>query len=262
MGEQKKMGNPFEEENFIGSGGLWDGKVVTILRAKAIVDRLAYKDGSPVLGADGTQAVRNCVEIFGIADDQEFERRETYSVGALLPTADGNGFVKPDGSPFNGFHKNSEMAKFCRGLQQGGFPMGKLWDAASEKATFDGLVGAQVVMHGEAKHDKNGNIKKNAKGYEEQKFFPVEFKGFKTGVAATPVAAVTDTTALVYKANDAVMTALTELGGKATRAELVRKLSAMLVNDKVDGNKIVAMVARAEFHKDKPWTVDGTGYSL
>jgi hypothetical protein len=257
MSEQKKAVNPFDEDNFIGGGGLWDGKTVTILSAVAKLHPLS-SNGAPVLDNNGQPIIKNIVEFTGIADEDEAERREQYGAGSLLPTADGEGFVKADGTP-GAFHKNSDMAKVLRYVKASGFDVSKLWDEATEKPKLSGFVGARFVFKGEATKDLEGNIKKNKKGYEQQRYYPIEFKGFKNvpqnGSNTAPSSELTD------KAVGVVVSVLTENGGKATRAELVRKLAAKLAGDP-EGNKIVALVAKADFHKDRPWTVDGTGYTL
>ena len=261
MSDVKKDVNPFEEENFISGGGLWEGKVVTILSAKTKLDPMTRGDGSAVLNDQGKQVVKNVLEIVAIADDEEAERRETYSAGAsLLPTADGEGFLRADGTP-GAFHQNCEMAKFAKYIKAGGYDVALLWDKARGRATVLPLVGARFLMKGEAQHDKDGEIKKNKKGYTQQKFYPTEFKGFKANVGGGGGSSAPAPGELEAKAVQGVLEVLAESGGKATRAELVRKLAAKLAQD-VDGNKVIALVAKADFHKDRPWTVDGTGYTL
>ena len=121
MSEHKKIGNPFDEANFVGGGGLWDGKTVTILTARAVLDPMTYADGTPVIGErDGKPVIKHSLAITGIADEDEAERRESYSAGSLVPTADGDGFIKADGTP-SGFHKGSEMAHFSKCIKDAGF---------------------------------------------------------------------------------------------------------------------------------------------
>ena len=256
MSEQKVLGNPFEEENFVGGGGGWDGRIVTVTAAVAKLHTLQNavdKDGKPI--------IKNVLEITGITDDQDAEWHEQWGAGGLVPLADGSGFVNTDGSP-GSFHKNCEMAKVNKYLKAAGFDMGRLWDAEKQRQNVNGLVGARFLMKGEVVVDKEGKVKKNKKGYEVQRFYPVKFEGF---AANTPGGAggggSTPPEELTTKAVENVRAVLTENGGKATRAELIRKLAEKLAKDP-DGNKVVALVAKADFHKDKPWTVDGTGYTL
>ena len=265
--KQAFSGNPFDPSTFAKGGGLWDGKVVTIISAKSAIDRLSRGDGSAVLNEKtGEQAIRNVIEIVGIADDEEKERRETYSAGSLIPTADGEGFMKrlPDGSLVSApFHENSEAAKFANALAAGGYPTANLWDEKAKRTRLSILAGARISMKAEAKLDKDGNIKKNKKGYEQQKFYPVEYLGQKGGGNGN----VTTTQAqgngqdLKVKATETVVGLLAENGGTLTRSDLVRKLSTALNGD-ADCNKILALVVREEFHKGAPWTRQGTTLSL
>lgn len=258
---QKKVGNPFLEENILqGGGGLWDGKNVTILRAKTMIDRLTRGDGSVVLDEKtGEPAVRHCLEIMGVSEDSDAERRETYSAGSIFPTPDGEGFQLADGTPAM-FHKNCEMTKFAAYLRDSGFDVTKLWDEKTTSMKASALVGAQFLFVAEAKFDKDGKAKVNKKGYTENRFFPQKFLGFKAGVGGTAPAPVN--TELHDKAVGTVLQILSEAGKKVGRAELVRKVSAALAGDS-DSNKVIALVTRDDFHNgDVPWTRDSTGYTL
>lgn len=257
MSEEKFL-NPFEPENFVESGGgLWDGKTVTVISAKTEIERLTYKDGSPVINErTGEPAVRNVLTLIGIADEEEKERRESYSAGALVPTADGEGFVPPEGKPL-AFHKNSEISKFAADIKAGGFDVSSLVDGHGIKVSK--LNGARFVFKGEPRHDKNGKVKVNSKGYEELKFWPVKFVGYKAGFANSPAPA--NGSALRDKAVETVLEILTESKGKLSRAELVRKVSGKLAGDPTC-NKVLALVTRDDFHKDVPWTRDATGFAL
>jgi hypothetical protein len=247
--------NPFDAENLITGGGLWDGKVVTILSAKTCLDPMARRDGTPVLNEQtGQQAVRHVLQITGIADDEEKERVEKYSAGGLMPTADGEGFQKPDGTPGGKFHANSEMGKFTAGIQSGGFDTKLLFKDG--KTRVSGLIGARFLMKGEPLKNKEGKVKINDKGFEQMKFYPVEFKGFSgKAAAATPGADYAP------KAAETVLAILSESNGKVSRADLIRKISQKLAGDP-DVNKVLALISKDDFHKDQPWTRDGTGYSL
>jgi hypothetical protein len=261
MAEQKKHGNPFDEANFITGGGLWDGKIVTITAAKTMVDYLKYGDGSAVINdRTGEPAFNNCLEIRGIADEEEAERRETYSAGNLVPTQDGEGFLTADGQPGE-FREKSEMAHLAKLLRAGGFDISLLWDAGTERVHVSKLIGARFEMKGEAKLDKDGKPKINKKGYENQKFYPVRFLGYKNGGPPASTGQGGTNPALKDKAIEVVLAILGEAGGKVTRAELVRKISAKMAGD-TDANKILALVTKDDFHKDVPWTRDGTSFTL
>jgi len=249
--------NPFDDDNFAKGGGLWDDKNVTIIGSKFDVDRLAYGDGSPVLDAKtGAQAIRNVWVVIGIAEDDERERKETYSIGGLIPTVDGEGFTKPDGTP-GVLHKNSEAAKFAAGLKSGGFDMNLLF--VNGKSKVSALIGAQLHFVGHARLDKGGTPKKNKAGYEQFRFFPDLFLGFKDGVGA-PVSGPTDED--VENARGIVTEVLTgATDNTMTRAELVRAVSKKLAGD-ARGPAIVGLLLKPEFHVGAPWTLDGTTLKL
>jgi hypothetical protein len=262
MSEHKKIGNPFDEANFVSGGGLWDGKTVTILTAKAVIDRLTNADGSSVINErTGQPATKNVLAITGIADEDEAERRESYSAGGLVPTADGDGFIKPDGTP-SGFHKGCEMAHFSKCIKDAGFPIASLWDEEAQHMRVGRLVGARFVFKGQPTLDKDGKQKKNKKGYDVLKFYPVQFVGMKAGSGATTSAGESSAADLREKAVEVVLGILTAAeGGKVGRAELVRKVSAAMAGDQ-RCNKVLALVTRDDFHKDVPWTRDATSFSL
>lgn len=260
MPETKRIGNPFDPENLTHGGGLWDGKTVTILTAKAELDHIKYGDGKPVISErDGQPLIKNVIAITGIADEEEKERRETYSVGMLIPTADGESFVHPQTGEASHFNEKSDAGKLTRYLKDSGFDISLLWDDAAQKLKLSGLVGARFVMAGEAQKDKEGKVKINKKGYENQKFYPVQFMGFKPGVGnTTPQSNASE---LRDKAVEVVLDIIGEAGGKIGRADLVRKISGKMAGDP-RANKVLALVTRDDFHKDVPWTRDATGFSL
>jgi hypothetical protein len=255
MTEQK---NPFLEENYATGGGLWDDKTVTITGAKTMIDWLKRGDGTPYLNEDGSPAFRNVLCITGVADDEEAERRETYSVGSIIPSPDGLSFVDPTGKPVR-FHTNCELAKFANNIRAGGFDVSTLYDTAANRPVFHRLVGARFVFKGETQHDKDGNPKKNAKGYIRQKFYPIQFVGYKEGLSAPQTASAPDT--IREKAAEVILAVLAEADGKIGRADMVRKVTGKMAGDK-DANKVLALVTRDDFHKDQPWKRDASGFSL
>ena len=255
--------NPYDSDNFIAGGGLWDGKTVTITSVVAKREIMKRGDGTPVLdNQTGEPIIKNNLEIRGIADGEENERYEQYSIGSMIPTADGNGFTKADGTP-SPVHKSAEAAKFFDGVKAGGFNVGLLWDAATGKSSLSALVGARFVFRAEAKLDKDGKAKKNNKGYDQNRFIPSKFVGFSQTVKAgngTINAGVAD--ALKAKATETVLAVLAGAENHTvTRVELVRKVGAALAGD-ADSSKIIALVTRDEFHKDQSWKRDGASYSL
>src|SRR3990172_6558354 len=118
--------NPFDEENFKTGGGLWDDKTVTIIESRFTVDMFHNADGTPWLNDTGEQGKSHVWAITGIAEDEDKERRMTYSIGSLVPTADGEGFVKADGTT-GLLHKNSNAGKFAAALKASGYDVSKLF---------------------------------------------------------------------------------------------------------------------------------------
>lgn len=258
MSEQEAF-NPFED--FATGGGLWDGKVVTVTEAKFTIDRLTYKDGKPVMDErTGQPSVRNVLALQGIAEGEEKERRETYSIGGCVPTADGEGFLKADGTPGK-LHENSEAAKFFRALKAGGFDTASLYDASAGRSRVSVLKGARIEFVAVPKLDKDGKPKMSKDGkYAENHFFPKKYLGtVATAHTAGGNGAAGD--ALKEKAVGVVMAVLAEGGGTMGRADLIRKVGAAMAGDK-DVMKVVAMIAREDFHKGAPWRYTGTEISL
>jgi hypothetical protein len=261
MSDSEQDFNPFVD--FAVGGGLWDGKTVTITEAKFTIDRLTYKDGKPVMDErTGQPSVRNVLAVQGIAEGEEKERRETYSIGGCVPTADGEGFLKADGTPGK-LHENSEASRFFRELKGAGFPVESLYDAASKRARVSGLKGARVVFVAVPKLDKDGKIKKSKDGkYTENHFFPSKFVGKAEGTVGAGGgngAAAAD--ALKEKAMGIVMQILAEAGGTLSRSALVSKIGAAMAGDK-EVMKVVALVVREDFHKGAPWKHTATEISL
>lgn len=250
--------NPFEE--FSTGGGLWDGKVVTVIGASFKIDRLAYKDGSPVIDErTGQPSVRNVLEIVGIAEGEEKERRETYSIGGNIPTADGEGFQKADGTPGK-LHENTEAAKFFRDLRAGGYDMASLYDKDTHRAHIGRLKGARILFKAVPKLDKDGKVKMSKDGkYEQNSFLPSKY----VGTTDVPGAKKANGAAseVKEKAAGLVLSLLADAGGRMTRADLVRKMSAALAKDK-DSSAIIGLIVREDFHKGQPWTYSGTEIAL
>jgi len=254
-----KFKNPLLEENFSSGGGLWNDKIVTITAATTKIVPLKYGSGEAVM-QDGKESTRHVLSIRGIGDTDEAEREETYSAGQTwLPTPDGEGFVKFDGSTGGTFSKTCELAEFLRRIRSGGFDPGLLFDEETGKTKFSGLVGAKFHMEGIDKHDKDGKPKLNAKGYVQQAFYPTIFVGFKAGVGAPKPNGGADSGDLRDKAVQMVVAILTENQGRASRAEVVRRVG---LSGDTDTNKIIAMLASGKLVGDVPWVTDGTGYKL
>lgn len=257
--EKKPFVNPLDDENFTAGGGLWDGKTVTVIGSKFTLDPMTYKDGSPVINEkSGQPAIRHVWEIEGIADDEEKSRRETYSIGGLLPTADGESFTKADGTIVP-LHANSEAAKFSAGIKSGGFDMSTLFDVTTGRVIASKLVGARFVFTAVARLDKDGNIKKNAKGYEQNSFYPTQFVGIKDGVTAPGAAAAPVDDETRKLAVDTVAELLK--GGPLAIAEIVRGVSKALVGNPKVG-EVASLILDPSIDAGAPWTRDGATLSL
>lgn len=250
--------NPFDPANFTSGGGLWDGKVVTITGSKGVLSPMKNGDGSPVLGDDGNPVIKHVWQVTGIAEDADAERREEWSAGSLLPTPDGEGFTSPKDGSIVPFDKRSEAGKAMQALVDGGFDPALLFDGETGKPKLSGLVGCKILFRAEDKLDRNGHVKKNKKGYTQQRFYPSKLVGFAEGKAPVDAAAHS---ALEDKAVGVIVGILKENNGKVSRAALVRLLSAKLAGD-TDANKIIGLVTKESFHTDRPWTRDDTSYNL
>lgn len=253
--DEREDFNPYED--FSAGGGLWDGKVVSITGACFKLDPLQYKDGSPVIDErTGQPSIRNVLEVVGIAEGEEKERRETYSIGGNIPTADGEGFQKADGTPGK-LHENSEAAKFFRDLKNAGFDMGLLYNRETHRSHISNLKGARLLFKAVPRLDKDGKVKMSKDGkYEQNSYLPVKFVG---STVMTAKAGPSD--GLRDKAAGIILTLLADNGGKLTRADLVRKVSGALAKDK-DSTAIIGLIVREDFHKGQPWTYTGTEISL
>jgi hypothetical protein len=254
-----KFKNPLLEENFSSGGGLWNDRIVLITATTTRIDHMKYGSGQMVTRDDGTESTRHVLAIKGIAVDEEKEREETYSAGQTwIPTPDGEGFVKFDGSPGGTFSKTSEIAEFLRRIRAGGFDPALLFDEETGRTRFSGLIGAKFHFEGIDKKDREGKPKLNKKGYVQQAFYPTIFVGQVGGGAKPNGSAAPDE--LRAKAVEIVVGILTESEGRASRAEVVRRIG---LSKDPDTNKLIALLASGKLVGDGvPWVTDGTGYRL
>lgn len=247
----EKQTNPFDDANFASGGGIWDGKTVTITSVKAVVSKMQMKDGTAVIDdKTGEQAFRNNLKITGLADDEDTERWQEYSAGSLVPTSDGDGFVKADGTPGQ-FHKNSAAARFFSAIKAGGFDLNRLF--VGGKPTLQGLVGARFTFQAVPRLDKDKQPKKNKKGYVENDYYPVKFVGFAAGkevpVPGNGAAAKDEAVALV-------MNLLASNNGTLNRPDMLRAVAASVIG-KPNGNAILTTITKDEFHQGAPWKYNG-----
>jgi len=247
--------NPFDPDNHSAGGGVWDGKTVTITSAKFVLDPIMYGDGSPYLDKEtGEPAFVHCLKVTGIAEGEERERKESWSIGYMVPTGDGEGFESPDGKPGK-MSLRCECSKFFAALKKSGFKMANI--AKDDAPYITGLVGAQFEMEGIQKVKDNGELKFSKNGYPDIKFYPVSFVGYD---ANGRPGAVDD--AIKDRAAEIVMTLLAESSnGKLTRVDLIKSLTSHLGNDP-DKNTILALAMKPDFHEGQQWFVDGSTLSV
>lgn len=250
--------NPFAAENRTegGGGGFWNNKTITILEAGLAVD--AIKNWvDPNTGLPG---ISNVLFVKGVDEDGR-ERREAYSTGQNRPSTDGKHLVKPDGTQTETFVSNCHAAFFADALIKGGFDVEKLFNAETGAFQLENLVGAQFEFYSVERKNKEGGTKKSKDGkYTEYYHLPSKFVGYVAGRQQT--GASSGNGAVVReKAIATVTEILGEAGGKVSRVDLIRKLQIKLSKD-TDANKVLALIAKPDFHQDAPWTSDGAGYSL
>lgn len=243
--------NPFDSTNFRQGGGLWDDKVVTITRSKTEAKRLTRGDGSAVVDDAGNQIVKNFWVVSGIAEDMEAEITQEYSLGGLVPTPDGEGFTKADGT-FSTLHGSTDAAKFSRLLKDGGFDVGLLFPNGKPKVSA--LEGARIRFKGEDRLDKNGKVIVNKKGFPVQDFYPVQFVGFSA--TAQKGNGVDD--AFKAAASVLVKEELVAAGGSMTQVELVKALSKKMARD-ANLPAIVTLISKREVPGVK---VEGATFSV
>jgi hypothetical protein len=243
--------NPYDPENFETGGGLWDDKVVQVTGAKFLVRLFEYKDGSKVIDKETKeQAFANIIEIKGIAEGEEKERREEYSTGAMVADNGGESLKDPSGRGKQ-LHERSAAARFFKELKAAGY------DTASLYPKISALVGARLLFKGEQLKDKDGKPKFSRDGkYREMAFWPVQV----VSAGSTAGASAPAGNGLAELADTTVLGLLAETP-KLTRAELVQKVSAKLAGNP-DVNKVIALIVREDFHKGKAWSFSGTEISL
>ena len=243
--------DPFDDANFAKSS-LFDDKVFTIVGVKAETDKFTNADGSAVLNDKGEQVTQNVLAVTILSEDADREQRQVYSTGALRPTEDHLGLQDASGKPLDGvnvkLHGNSAAARFFTAIRKGGFDTKLLFPGG--KQNFGALVGSKWTGKGVDKLDRNGEVKKNKKGYAIQDFYPAKFLGFSD----KKVVAVAD---VREKAVEVVKALLAEAGGTLTKANMMRQAAGKLVG-KPHANDILTYITKDEFHKSAPWHFDGT----
>jgi len=246
--------NPFLAENHSAGGGKWDGRVVSITSAKFMLKPIMFGDGTPWLNSDGEPGVIHCLQVSGIADGDERERDMEYSIGGLVPTADGQFYEKRDGTPGE-LRKTSACSKFFEKLEACGFDMSNL--VKDGEPFVSGLVGAEIEFKSEQRKNKDGSLKFSKKGdFPELDFWPERFVSYNAnGSQASANEEITN------RATD-IVAGLLEVApeGKLTRKDLIKELGVTLANDS-DKNAILRLALSPEFHDQSPWSTDGTTIS-
>lgn len=247
--------NPFDSDNFRSGGGLWDDKVVTIVGSSTTIDLFRNSDGTPWLNDSGEQGKSHVWAIVGIAEDEDKERRMTYSIGNLIPTHDGEGFTKEDGT-YASLHKTTGAGKFAAALKASGFDVNKLF--VDGKPKVSALIGAQFRFKGVERLNRDGSVKmKN--NFPVVDFYPTQFIGYKAGSQTSAGNGATQE--LKDKAYNVVSELLNENGGSMKQADLVRALSAKLGGGK-DTAAIAGIITREDFYTSTGITRKGTTISL
>ena len=249
--------NPYDPDEFSSGGQKWDDQVVQIVKAEFKVDFFkSGKRGSPeekpwIDPKTKKQGFGNVLAITGIGVDDEREWTETYGTGAFIPTEDGEQCVHPK-DPSKRLNEKSGTAIFMGHLKNAGFDNSTLYPKISA------LAGARILFKGYPVYLPDGGIKQK-NGYDVIDYYP---NGIEEGGTAAVAQTVTAGNGLAELADETVLEILGNAkDGKLTRAALVKEVSKALAG-KPESNKVVALVVRADYHVDKPWTYSGTGISL
>ena len=251
--------NPLDDDNFITGGGLWDGKTITVLGSEIGLEHIKYGDGSPWLDKDGQPGVRRVWRVTGTAEDEDRERSETYSIGGLQPTADGEGFTNPrDGTPGK-LHVTSEAGRFASALKKAGYDVAGLFNNKTGLTVVSRLIGARITFKAEPKLTKDGKVKTNKKGYVENYFFPQAYVGQAAGLGKGN-GAVVDPDLQAF-AQQKVVELLTENGGSMARADLFKNINKKLSGD-ARAVAVVGLLAQDGFYVDSPVVREGTQVKL
>lgn len=246
-------GNPFKDENISFRGGALDNKtmIVTGIRVETKVFHNDDRPDSEV----GYLYLDGLIEGYGWTNSIHLS-----AGGQQRPSEDGLGFVGLNGEP-TPFHVSCNLIKFLRKISKQGFDVDRLWDETERRHRFDRFVGARFHIIGDARKDaKTGEYVYKADGETPKIEYKYDFLGYGT-VADAEKSASEQPDGLRDKAIDAVLTALTEAGGSMGRADLVRAINKQLGSDP-DKTKIAALLLKDSFHKDVPWTKDGSNLSL
>jgi hypothetical protein len=252
------MTNPYAADEFTRGGGFWDDKVVTITGAvfklKPIVQGTGDKQVPWIDPETKEQGIAHILELKGIDAESEKERTEEYSIGQFIPSEGGEQCVHPK-KPEKRLDERSLAARFFTALENAGHDNSKLYPKISA------LVGYKILFKGEPVLLKDGSVKQNKNGYDVVNFLPVSIEGEGAGAAAGAAAVPAGANGLAKKADKTILGLMVKAEGKLTRKDLVKQISKTLAGDK-DSNKIVALVVRQDFHKDKPWDYTGTEITI
>lgn len=255
MADEKKPFNPYDVDQMLEGGGLTRDIVVT--SAKYIVEPMTRRDGSKVVDDKGQQSYFIGLRLIGLSTDPRAEGKESkydFSAGKKAkPSPDGEMLLDEKGEPAR-VYKTSNLGKFLEKLAEGGFEIATLYPKVSM------LMGAKLTMAGTDQKKADGTVKTytgtDGKVHNSIEWFPEKYNG-GAGSRAEVSGAAAD--AVTEKAVAAVVAVLA--AGPTERKDVIRALGTNLKGDP-DAIKITTMVARADFHTDKPWTFDGTTLKL
>jgi hypothetical protein len=261
MSEEKAFRNPYDVDNMPEGGGLTREGVV--IKARFVTYPMARKDGSAVIDErTGQPSIFTGLRVITLrAGDAKNEGREDkyeWSAGKKARvSADGELLLDEKGEPAI-IYKSSNLGKALERLAkgEGGFDTKTLYPRVSV------LEGARLVFEGVNKIGADGKPKTHTyegKTYNDLDWIPVGYKGgagSRAGAAGGNGATAED---LAAKAERLVVELLGEAGGSIARKDLIRAIGQKGGPDAI---KVTTLVARADFHVDRPWTFDGTTLTL
>jgi hypothetical protein len=202
-----------------------------------------------------------CWWIKQMEDGRENERSVSYTLGkSFVPTPDGKGWTK-GGKPA-ALNSNSQAGKFAGKLEDGGFPMEKLYDENTGMPDVSALVGGTFELEFLQELDRDGKpktwtSKQDGQLRDSLKTWLTSFIEFQPGMVAES-AAPTFNDEDVEAFRGVVADIIKEAGGTLSRSKIIGALTG---RDDVNNN-LTPLLLKASFNEGAPWTLDGTTYNL
>ena len=100
----------------------------------------------------------NRVAITWLEDGKDKEWTEDFSIGAMIPTKDGKGFTKKDGT-HGQLGSNTNFALLYDLLDEGGYDVDQLFDEDTGIPDVTPLIGGRFQIHNVQKKDLEGTLK-------------------------------------------------------------------------------------------------------